>query len=120
MDKIYYFASPYSDESKLLIEQRYVNTIYHAGELIKKGFCLIEPIGMSHPVAQRFDLNTTYEYWKTRDRLFISRCDGVIVLTLPGWNKSIGVTDELAYARELKLDIKFYCPDMEEFIAEPI
>ena len=108
--KTYYIASPYTHPNKFVQQYRYEAVIYTASLLTKQGHTLIEPIGMCHEQSLRYDLPGGYEFWKTRDRLFIEKCDGIIVLQLPGWLDSVGVTDEIAWAEELGKDIHFLPP----------
>ena len=107
-DKVYYFASPYSNEDAYVREQRYLDALYAATELTKRGFTLIEPIAMSHQHSQRFGLPGVYEFWQERDRKFIQISDGVIVLTIPGWQESKGVTDEIQFAKSIGRPV-YYC-----------
>lgn len=104
-DKVYYLASPYSHPEPYIQEMRYILTTYIGSLLTKVGYTLIEPIGMSHNTAKMFKLPTGYEFWKTRDRLLINKCDGVILLQLKGWEESEGVKDEIEFAKKLWLPI---------------
>lgn len=101
VEGLYYLASPYSHPDPLVKELRYLLITRIAAELFNQGYALVEPIGSSHPVAKQFKLPTGYEYWQARDRSMISKCDGVIVAKLPGWRESVGVTDEIHYAKEI-------------------
>jgi hypothetical protein len=95
---VYYFASPYSAPDVYTREKRYIQALMAAGELHKMGYCLIEPIGMSHHTAKVCALPTGYDHWKSRDRAFIDHSDGIIVLNIPGWVESVGVSDEIKFA----------------------
>lgn len=53
------------------------------------------------------EVGPTYEDWKTRCRLLLGRCDAVLVLKFKGWEKSVGVSDEIAMAKELKLKVLY-------------
>jgi hypothetical protein len=108
MNKLYYLASPYSSKDPMVVEDRYLQQQRIAAELIKQGYMLITPIEMCHNLAQNYDLPRGYEYWKERDRLLVSKCDGVIVCIMDGWKESIGVTDEIAYARSLGREVLYY------------
>jgi hypothetical protein len=103
--KLYYFASPYSHDNTFVRQARYEATIYIASELTKLGFRLLEPIAMCHEQSNRHNMPSGYDFWQTRDRGFIDVCDAVLVLTLPGWKKSKGVTDEIAYAKKHGLTV---------------
>ncbi len=99
--KVWYLASPYSSTDPEMVHKRY-KAVNKAGAILcKEGFILIEPIAMCHHKSLEFDLPQGYEYWKTRDRKFVSMSDGILVLQLPGWIESTGVTDEVAYAQSL-------------------
>lgn len=95
---LWYLASPYSAPDAYTRENRYMQVMYAGGELITKGFMLIEPITMTHHTAKLFKLPPGYEYWKARDRAFIDACQGLIVLLIPGWFESVGVSDEIEHA----------------------
>jgi nucleoside 2-deoxyribosyltransferase len=99
-DQLYYLASPYSHENAEIREERYRLVNEYAAFLARNGISVIEPIVMGHPKVG-LGVGTSFEYWKKTDELYISRCDGVIVLMLDGWEKSIGVNAEIAYAMKL-------------------
>jgi hypothetical protein len=89
-----YLASPY--------------TLYHdgldaaanavaavAGDLRERGVCAISPIAHSHAVARAAGLDPTdHELWMELDRNLIRVCDALLVVCLPGWMTSKGVTEE--------------------------
>lgn len=104
-NKTYYLASPYSHKNPVVKEFRELAVQYTASILTMKGYKLLEPIASCHRKSHMFDLPTGYEYWKERDRDYIARSDGVILLAIKGWKESVGVTDELEYANELGIPI---------------
>ena len=110
-DKVYYLASPYSHKSDFIKELRYQAIACIAARLISDHhLILLEPIASCHAKSYMYDMPTGYEYWKTRDRKMIALSDGIIVATLPGWEESEGVTDEIQYAKELGKDIIYLAP----------
>ena len=46
-------------------------------------------------------------FWARYDRSVLARCDAVAVLTLDGWEDSVGVQAELAIAGELGLLVRY-------------
>lgn len=110
-DRLYYFASPYSHKNPFVQNMRYETTIFAASQLTAQGYRLLEPIAMCHEQASRYGLPAGYEFWKTRDRGFIDISDGVIVLTLPGWKKSVGVMDEIKYAESTGKWVHYLDPE---------
>jgi hypothetical protein len=109
--KLYYFASPYSHKNKLVEVIRYELTIATAAKLTKQGYRLLEPIAMCHEQSSRYELPGGYEFWQTRDRGFIKICDAIMVLKLKGWDVSVGVTDEIEYAKSLGKPVIYLDPD---------
>ena len=117
--KVYYLASPYSHEDKDVMHDRAVAVDKLAQELILMGYNLFEPITMCHQKHLRdAPLPTGYEYWKERDREFVSRSDGVIVSMIDGWDTSIGVADEVSFAKSLGLPVYYINPINLEMIEE--
>lgn len=57
------------------------------------------------PYLQGF--GPTYDTWKERCRRLIDVSDEVHVLTYPGWEDSVGVADEIAYATEIGVDVTY-------------
>lgn len=49
----------------------------------------------------------TYDSWKDRCRKLITVSDEVHVLTYKGWDDSVGVSDEIAYANELGIPVTY-------------
>lgn len=108
--KLYYLASPYSHEDSMVRECRYLAVDFAAVALIRRGIRLIEPISMCHQKSLKTNLPTGYGYWQRRDRGFVELCDGIIVLKTKGWKDSIGVTDELEYAKKLGKEVIYLNP----------
>lgn len=117
-DWVYYFASPYTSPCDYIRELRYLDVIKVATDLIRQDFTLIEPIAMSHQHAQRFGLPGTYTFWQKRDRKFIDLCDAVMVCLLNGWDQSVGVTDEISYAKSQGKPVYYLNPSDLRLVSE--
>jgi hypothetical protein len=81
-----------------------------AASLIKEGFIVYSPISMSHPISIVSGLQGCWETWKKIDFEFIKWCDEVIVINFDedAVKNSVGVQDEIRYAKELGKKITFY------------
>ena len=91
---------------------RYEAVVHAAAMMFKSDFMLIEPIASCHEKSLRYDLPGGYKFWQKRDRKYISLTSGIIVLTLPGWKESEGVTDEIAYAKTLGMPVYYLNPKL--------
>lgn len=108
-NKLYYLASPYSAPTKHKMHQNYVD-ITRYGAMLTHVFnvAFIMPITTSHQLKIHVpDLGTSWEFWQHVDIKFLSRCDGIVVVKMRGWEHSIGVTAEIAYAEANNLDVHY-------------
>lgn len=110
-----YVASPYSDPDPAVRFHRY-NAV---GDFIQSRIrrdnhpMLYSPIVHWAPLAEKYDFPTHYEFWKRIDHSMINAAEAVWVLRLQGWKNSLGVTSEIAFAREANKPVVYvdYDPD---------
>ena len=102
-----FISAPYSkvDDKELLMQTiaRFSGEymIAHPGQYAVTGL-------MHHyALLECPSLGTDYAFWKDWCELFLSRCDKVIVLQLPGWETSTGVSEEIKLATKLSKPIEF-------------
>ena len=105
MKKIY-LAIPYTgyEEKSFDIANRV------AAKLILEGYIVLSPISMSHPIAKLGVLDGKWDTWKTIDMEFIKWCDEVVVIEFNerGVLESVGVQDEISFAKEIGKEVSFY------------
>src|ERR1700738_127761 len=107
MPGITYLASPYSHPNPVIRELRFEIACHCAGALMGKGKIVFSPIAHNHPIEVRSDLPKGWDFWKAYDFEFLARCEEMLILKIPGWNESVGVTDEMEIARGLGLAIGY-------------
>jgi hypothetical protein len=108
--KLVYLASPYSHPDPAIKQERFETICAVQAELLNQYgdvFGFIGPIAASHCVAQHGKLPTEWEFWKKQDELLISRCDELWVIKMDGWEGSVGVQAEIAFAIGKKIPIHF-------------
>jgi hypothetical protein len=105
--KLWYFAHPYSGDT----EGNYKRCNLRATRLLKAGYVIYSPITHSHPL----ELHKGYEYWLAFDKVYLDKCDGIILA--PGWKKSKGCRWEYEYATSRDLDV-LYFTDLFPFLEE--
>ena len=109
---VYYLASPYTSGTAYVKNLRYISVAMIAAHLATKGYIFFCPIIQSHWIAYYGEIgNTSWEYWENFDTEMLTRCDALLVATLPGWEKSIGVQAEIQIAKDLKKPIKYVDDD---------
>ena len=105
-----YLATAYSHRDPAVREARFQAACRAAAELMRAGHVVLCPVVHSHPLTA-FGLPTDWSYWEHCDREFLRRCDEGVVLTLAGWQRSIGVQAELRLAAEWAKPISFLNPE---------
>lgn len=93
-----YLATPYSDPDPRVMEFRFNAVNEVAGMLMNSGLYVYSPISHSHPIAQVGGLPGSWEFWKEYDQVMMSVCDELCIYTAYGWEKSVGVFEELNIA----------------------
>jgi hypothetical protein len=106
-----YLASPYTHTDPGVREERFDAACRAAATLIRAGHHVFSPVAHSHPIA-RYGLPLDWQFWESFDRRVLEMCDEVVVLTLPGWEDSVGVRAEIQLARDLGKLVAAHSPDV--------
>ena len=103
-----YLCAPYSHHNPQIRELRYQMTNDFAARLMRLGFVVFSPISHSHEVAKYLDSDeNTHKLWMEQDLPLLEKASRCIVLRLPGWEHSKGVTEEVSHAREHNIPIEY-------------
>jgi len=102
-----YLASPYTNN----INWNFEKTEAIVAEMMKAGLPVFSPIVHNHSIAEKYDLPKDYEFWKGYNRAILCKAAQLYILTLPSWEISRGVQDEIAFAKELHIPQMFVHPD---------
>ena len=104
-----YLASPYTPTAGEDIQTRVDEACRYAAHLIRGGDCVFSPIAHSHYVAEHLhdSLKMDHELWLTQDLAILRHCERVIVLCLPGWQRSKGIAREIEAANAANIPVEF-------------
>lgn len=95
-------------------EERFRYACLRAGQFMQEGLHVYSPIAHNHVIAKQVELPKTWEFWEKLDVASIDLCDEVYVLMMPGWERSTGITAEIAYAESKGLPITYFtCEDYQ-------
>lgn len=108
--KIFYLASPYSHAEESVMIERFQAAEEAAVKLLKLGIYVFAPIPYNHP-WKKYGLPPEFTFWEEFDKTYIDKLDGVIVLTIPGWDASRGVKAEVEYAESKGMPVYFISPE---------
>lgn len=111
-----YLASPYSHPDPLIMKTRFLLAEQALAKLLLQRIWTYSPIVHHHEVALKYNLSRDWEtFWKPLDFDMLRRCNRLLILAIPGWRESQGVTTEIKFAREASIPISLY-NDREEIV----
>ena len=111
-----YLCSVYSlNADQALMHRRYQYAAQRTAEFMKEGHTVFCPINHCHPIAEKFDMPRTWDFWKQHDLKYIDASREVWVLKMPGWAESTGITAEVHHAVLTGKKVKYIeCEGYEE------
>ena len=110
--RLIYLASPYTHENKNITEWRVRAVTAATAELINKGYCVFSPIVYTHELAKVMpDSHDTHDNWIAIDKWFMDMCAILGVLTLPGWELSVGIGIEEEYMGKQNKPLLYISPE---------
>jgi hypothetical protein len=74
---------------------------------MEAGHSIFSPIAHSHAIAVHGGLAKDWGYWRNIDMEWIRLCGAVWVLQLQGWRESVGVTEEIRYAKIMQIPVRY-------------
>lgn len=110
MAKIY-LAAPYSDPAPAVRKARVDATTRIAAFLMSKGHVVFSPITHGHAVAPQLDfakIKHDHDFWMKQCLPMLGCCDLLVIVPLPGWEKSRGIADERRYASDCNMPELFW------------
>ena len=113
--EIIYLAVPYSHKDCSVREARWFAANIAAAKLMAKGLYVFSPISHTHPIANASNgkLPVGWDFWEGMDREYLKFCKKVVVLRIPGWKKSKGVTAEIKIAKEMGIPVEYMAWDFK-------
>ena len=102
-----YLACPYAHQNPLVIKARVLAITKVAAALMHEGHVVFSPLTMSHYIDKYGNFPRTWEFWQTIDLPFLANCDALYILTLPGWEQSVGVNGEIEFANMNEIPITY-------------
>lgn len=103
-----YLASPYTHKNEAVMLDRYHDVLSWLAVYMKcPGLktCVYSPILHYHPVAVRYKLPRTWDFWWHYNKAMLENADELWILPLDGWEESKGIAAEREYAELVGMTI---------------
>jgi hypothetical protein len=101
--------SSYSDSDPAVRQQRYEAACAVTVAMLRAGEVVFSPIVYSHPLVAD-GLRTDRAFWQRVDGDHLLFCDEVVGLMQDGWDRSVGVRQEVQLAHQLGKPIRYVGP----------
>jgi hypothetical protein len=109
-----YIATPYTHPDWNVMVKRFERVNAYAAKVMKAGIAVYSPISHNHVIARDHNMPTSWAFWREHDLVMVRRCVALHVIKQDGWQKSIGVCEEVSEARLLGKLVE-YVEDNEDF-----
>lgn len=110
-----YLASPYSHPDAEVRAARFDRVVREAARLMQRGECVFCPIAHSHPIDLVLPKIEGHSFWMGQDLPILRHAGKMKVLMLDGWDKSVGIEQEIEFCRDAHIPIE-YISDNEAMV----
>lgn len=113
-----YLASPYSDPDPHIRKARYVGVmkIAHALQTASghEHHLIYSPIMHFHPMCLHHDMPTGADFWWNINKHAMDVSSQLVVACMSGWDESVGVALEIAYAKSINMPVAYHTDEAQE------
>lgn len=105
-----YLASPYNHTNLAVMQERYEQAVEAVLELSRQypKTPVFSPIMYWHPTAVAYDKPRDAKSYKHFNQAMLKLATTVIILTIPGWEDSIGVAAERMQADLCRIPVRYF------------
>jgi hypothetical protein len=107
-NKLIYIGSPYSHSDVDVRQKRFELVSKFAADLVYEGYIAISPITYGHTLLDFKDMPTDFEFWNNFCIGLLKKCDYLYILEIHGWEVSKGLQEEIKFAQENNIKIKYF------------
>lgn len=112
-----YLASPYMHPDLWVREARFNVVTSATAQLVRQGFIVFSPVSMGHSICNASGLPMMFSYWRESWLSYLEHwATHLLVLRLPDWEFSEGVTTEILFAQRQGIPVQYI--DLEQIMNE--
>jgi len=97
-----YLANPYSGTGAKEHE-RYEQIVEVCATALKANCPIFSPINHWHPISRTYGVEGSFGMFRIQCEALLPHASCLVVITLPGWKHSVGVSHEWCMAEELSI-----------------
>lgn len=106
-----YLGQPYTHPDSNVMRGRYERGRSFLAHLIKtlpSNTTVYSPITHWHTVSVDFCLPNEWEFWQSHCLSMLRASSALFVLKLPGWEESVGLTEEINAAQQYNIPVEYH------------
>lgn len=108
-----YLASPYSHVNPKVRHARYLAVQQTVVECLRYRIWVFSPIVHCHELKLKYLLPPEFSFWMEYDLSILSEAGQLNVLELPGWKESLGIQEEIRFAKMHHIPVYHIAPSEE-------
>lgn len=105
-----YLAAPYTSPDNNVMEYRYDEIISITGQIARYAVPVYSPIAHWHVVAGFKNLPKDAAFWARQNESLMVHAEECWILTIEGWEASLGVRAEVAFFEERARPVRYLTP----------
>lgn len=102
-----YLAGPYTSNDENVRIARFNLLTKKAADLMLQGYVVYSPITHGHTIAEKYKLPVDFDWWRKQCFEMLRHSSKLFILRLPGYQESIGVSEEITLALKLNIPIEY-------------
>lgn len=103
----WYIGTPYSKHPKG-IHIAFEDACRASAALVEKGYLVYCPIAHSHPIAIHGNIDPySHDIWLPVDTPFMQMAGGLLIIQMPSWKDSYGLSEEIKNFEKSNKPIKY-------------
>lgn len=115
--RLIYLAGPYKSDDEAVRQKRveqYAAAVYYFA-MSSPNLCLFSPVLHCVSIDNLLKEFHDFSFWAHRDFFMIKKSSAMWVLTIPGWQESYGVAQELEYAESIDREVFYVIQDSADW-----
>lgn len=120
MNSLIYLACPYTDPDLKVMEYRLGVAAAVASMMVKADLFVFSPLSYGESITVNGNLPRTWEFWEKFDAVMVSKSGLLIVISIDGWEESVGVQAEIKLAKKYGVPVIIWPKECFDAICEQV
>lgn len=102
-----FISIPYTHDDKYIVQERVDKAERYFLHLQKNGYCPVSPVVVGHNLVKKYGTSGLFSHWKEYCISELTSCSTIDILTVNGWDTSVGVKEEIEEAVKQGKEVRY-------------